>query len=111
MREWGYTLTKSNQSDLARIDLRLIETIGMLEPSIYWCIGCGTCSATCTSAQFNDFNPRKTFQSIRVGRIENLRDEISKCLLCGKCQMVCPKNVNTRNILSNLKRIIGRYEV
>lgn len=108
MYEWGFSSIKSNQSDLDRMDFSFIEAIGTIEPSIFWCIGCGSCTATCTSAQFNNFNPRRIFQSVRYGLVKDLNDEISKCLLCGKCQMVCPRHVNTRNILSNLKLIIGQ---
>jgi heterodisulfide reductase subunit C len=111
MCEWGFTSTRSSQSDPDLMDFSLLEMIGRLEPSIFWCIGCGTCSATCTSAQFNGFNPRKTFLAVRSGRIENLGKEISKCVLCGKCQLECPRNVNTRYILSNLKHLTGKYAV
>jgi heterodisulfide reductase subunit C len=111
MSEWGFKPTKSNQSDPVLLDFGLIEAIGRCEPSVYWCIGCGTCSATCIAAQFNNFNPRKIFQSVRSGRVENLETEISKCLMCGKCLLECPRNVNTRNILSNLKQIIGQHAV
>ena len=111
MGEWGFSVIPSNQSHPDQMDFRLIETIGSIEPSIFWCIGCGSCSATCTSAQFNNFSPRKIFHSVRSGQIKDIGDEITKCLLCGKCQMVCPRHVNTRNILSNIKRIIGQNAI
>lgn len=111
MSDWGFTVIQTNQSDLDRVDQGLIATIGNIEPSIFWCIGCGSCSATCTSAQFNNFNPRKIIQAIRSGQVNYMMDEVNKCLLCGKCQLVCPRHVNTRNILLNVKQIIGQNAI
>ena len=111
MREWGFTVIQTNQSDLDRVDQGLIATIGNIEPSIFWCIGCGSCSATCTSAQFNNFNPRRIIQAIKSGQVKYITDEVNKCLLCGKCQLVCPRHVNTRNILLNVKQIIGQNAI
>jgi heterodisulfide reductase subunit B len=111
MSEWGFSVIHTNQSDLDRVDQGLIVMIENIEPSIFWCIGCGSCSATCTSAQFNNFNPRRIIQAIRSGQVKDIKDEIDKCLLCGKCQLVCPRDVNTRNILLNVKRIIGQNAV
>ena len=111
MSEWGYAVIKTNQSDLERVDQGLIAAIGKLEPSIFWCIGCGSCSATCTSAQFNNFNPRSIVHAIRSGQVNGIKDQVNKCLLCGKCQLVCPRHVNTRYILLNVKRIIDENAI
>lgn len=111
MSEWGFSSIESRQSNPDRLDLSLIKAVGRIEPSIYWCIGCGSCTAACTSSQFNGFNPRKIFQSIMSGYTKEISEEITKCLLCGKCQFVCPRNVNTRNILSNIQLIVGRNEL
>ncbi|MCK9640345.1 MAG: 4Fe-4S dicluster domain-containing protein [Prolixibacteraceae bacterium] len=108
MSEWGFTVIQTNQSDMDQMDRGLIAKIGNAEPSIFWCIGCGSCSATCTAAQFNNFSPRRIIQAIRSGQVKDIMGEVNKCLLCGKCQLVCPRHVNTRNILLNVKQIMGQ---
>jgi heterodisulfide reductase subunit C len=30
--------------------------------------------------------------------------KIGKCMLCGKCALVCPRGVNTRNIVALAKQ-------
>lgn len=104
--EWGFSVVQSKQSDRDRTDNRLLETMIGIEPSIMWCIGCGTCSATCSAGQYGNFSPRRIFQSVRTGYICELRTEIDHCLLCEKCLYACPRQVNTRNILFNLKRMV-----
>ena len=105
MNEWGFSVLKSCQIDLENNDFSIAQQILVLEPSFRWCIGCGSCTATCTTAQFADFNPRKLFLLIQRGETKGIAAEIAKCMLCGKCQLVCPRDVNTRNIILNLKRI------
>ena len=69
------------------------------EPSFASCIGCGTCMATCSAGRFTTFSLRRLQLMVMRGQTENIRDEAEKCMLCGKCQMICPRGVNTRNII------------
>ena len=41
----------------------------------------------------------------------NLRksDEINKCMLCGKCRLVCPRGINTRGVVMLIKRKLGDF--
>jgi heterodisulfide reductase subunit C len=38
---------------------------------------------------------------VLIKRGENTvpREKIRKCMLCGKCILVCPRGVNTRNVV------------
>ena len=31
-------------------------------------------------------------------------EELSKCMLCGKCRLVCPRGINTREIVLTIKK-------
>jgi len=37
-----------------------------------------------------------------VARLQDLKKEIEKCMLCGKCQLVCPRGVNLRNLILSI---------
>ncbi len=106
MIDWGFSILKGGHIDFDKNDFSLADKLKTVEPSFLWCIGCGSCTATCTAAQFTNFNPRKVNLLIQRGETNGLATEISKCMLCGKCQLVCPRNVNTRNVIQNLKRLM-----
>ncbi len=72
---------------------------------VYSCSRCGICLDTC---QLNDANIKNT-QSVYVLkniRNNNLTDEtLFNCLLCGRCQQVCPVGIETNDL-----RITQRIE-
>jgi len=78
------------------------------EPTFNLCIACGTCSATCAAGNLTDFNIRKLNVLLRRGEIEGIKEEIEKCMFCGKCQMACPRGVKTRNVIFNVKKAIEK---
>jgi heterodisulfide reductase subunit C len=102
MVDFGYKIQKNRQIDFDRNDRTLFHYLKQNEPSIALCIGCGSCTATCTAAQFTDFNFRKIMLNIRRGEKREVSREINQCMLCGKCILVCPKGVNTRNVVLHL---------
>jgi heterodisulfide reductase subunit C len=76
------------------------------EPSVRLCIGCGSCTGTCSTGHFTDFNIRRLHTFVMRGETKNLKQEIGKCMFCGKCQLVCPRGVNLRNVILTLNRAI-----
>jgi len=106
MIDFGYALTNDRQIDYDRGDFRYIRLLRSFEPSLDVCIGCGSCSATCSAALFTDFNIRKVHTLIRRGDTESIKSELSKCMFCGKCQLVCPRGVNLRNLILAMNRTI-----
>ncbi|HPF00052.1 MAG: 4Fe-4S dicluster domain-containing protein [Bacteroidales bacterium] len=102
--EFGFKINKSAQIDLDKADDSLYRIICDLEPSLKVCIFCGSCAGTCTAGQFTSFSFRRLSVELRRGMVEEVKEEISKCMLCGKCTLVCPRNVNTRHILYHLKK-------
>ena len=81
------------------------------EPTFNLCIACGTCAATCTAGNLTDFNIRKLSVLLRRGEIEGLKEEMEKCMFCGKCQMICPRGVKTRSVIFNIKKAIEKNEL
>jgi heterodisulfide reductase subunit C len=99
MDKFGYTISKGRQINYNDNSRHIAEYIQKREPSFRLCIECGCCSATCTSGNFTKFSLRELQILIKRGENDIVRSEISKCMLCGKCTLVCPRGVNTRNIV------------
>ena len=105
MLNFGYGINKSSRIDLDKVS-DIAEKIAKMEPSFRTCIGCGCCTSTCTAGNFTDFNLRKVQLQINRNELQNLRKEVEKCMLCGKCQMVCPRGINTRNVILSIFKVL-----
>ena len=108
MIDFGYTISPDRQTDLDKGDLQYASYLLSLDRSLELCIGCGSCTATCTAGDFTDFNIRRLHTMVRRGDTSTLKSEIRKCMFCGKCQLVCPRGVNLRNVILILHRAIER---
>lgn len=99
MKDFGFGIRKSGVIDLDKSDMSLLREIAGEEPSFLNCFFCGTCTATCSAGKYTDFNLRRIQLLIRRGQLEEVSSRISECMVCGKCQWVCPKGVNTRHVV------------
>jgi len=104
MVDFGYKIQADRQINLDITNKALANFVKKHENSFNTCIGCGTCTATCSTAKFTDFNFRRLQLYIRRGETEQVKTEIAKCMLCGKCQLACPRGVNTRNVIMMIKK-------
>lgn len=111
MTDFGYIVNAGKQIDYDKNDKKISLFIKKREPSFNICISCGTCTATCTANNITDYNFRKLIVLIKRGETEFIQQEFEKCMLCGKCQIACPRGVNTRNILLNLKIYFAKDSV
>jgi heterodisulfide reductase subunit C len=100
MDNFGFTISKGRQIDYENNNRFIAEYIHEREPSFRLCIECGCCSATCTTGNFTRFSLREIQILIKRGENEQVRENIKKCMLCGKCILVCPRGVNTRNVVT-----------
>jgi heterodisulfide reductase subunit C len=110
MEKFGYTITRGRQIDFESNDRRVAEYIYENEPSFRLCIECGGCSATCTTANLTRFSLRELHILIKRGENGQVMKSIQKCMLCGKCTLVCPRGVNTRNIIFLARQAFHKYE-
>jgi len=111
MTNFGYTINPDRQIDYDSNDLRIARYLVANEPSFKVCIACGTCTATCSAGLFTDFSLRELIGNIKRGEVRNIKKEAEKCMLCGKCQLACPRGVNTRNIILSIQRVIEASEL
>ena len=87
---------------------KVVEIIREL-PELQACIGCGTCTASCTAGNLTSFNFRKVHALVRRGEYQGAYEEMNKCMLCGKCRLVCPRGINTRALIMLMKRKLGDF--
>jgi len=99
MADFGYTSIVSNKTDLDSVSTALARAVSEAEPGFNLCISCGSCVATCSAGRFTRFGLRELIHRIKRGDEKLMMAEASKCMLCGKCTLVCPRNINTRNIV------------
>jgi len=105
---FGYVIHPDRQIDYDNNSHDLAIKVAVAEPTINLCISCGTCASNCTAAQFTDFSLRKIILLIRRGEVNGLATEASRCMLCGKCQLVCPRGVSTRNLILQINKALNR---
>ena len=55
-------------------------------------------------AMLTKFNVRKLQTLVRRGEYRGIREELAKCMLCGKCRLVCPRGINIRQLVLTLKK-------
>jgi len=110
MSRFGFTITKARFIDYESNDKRISEYISEMEPSFLRCIECGCCSATCTAAGYTKFSLRELNILIKRGENKEIYKTIRKCMLCGKCTLVCPRGVNTRNVITLAKEAYQKAE-
>jgi heterodisulfide reductase subunit C len=109
--KFGFTFSKARVIDYDRNDRRIAGYILEREPSLMLCIECGGCSATCTAGKFTSFSLREIHILLKRGENERVKDRINKCMLCGKCLLVCPRGVNTRNVIFLAREAFHKAEL
>ena len=108
--KFGFTINRSRLIDYDTSDRKVREYVTLMEPSFKLCFACGGCTATCTAGYHKPFNLRRMNTLIRRGEIEPLREEVTRCMLCGKCLLVCPRGVNTRNVVAAAAAAISKLD-
>lgn len=106
MKAFGFTISQGRVENLDELNRDKIEDLLDRVPSYKLCIGCGSCAASCTAGQLVDFNIRRVHTAFSRGDTAGLDQALKKCMLCGKCTLVCPRGVNTRALIVNMRRVL-----
>jgi heterodisulfide reductase subunit C len=109
MEKFGFTISKGRQIDFDSNDRSIAAYISEREPSFRACIECGCCSGTCTAANFTGFSLRELQILLKRGQNDEVRKVIRRCMLCGKCTLVCPRGVNTRNVVTLARQAFNKF--
>lgn len=107
---WGFSISAARGIDYDKNDKTLAAYIAKKVPSSKLCIGCGGCTATCSAGNLTEFNIRKLQMLMKRGENEEIRRTLHKCMLCGKCLLVCPRGVDTRRMILAMNDFIHRKE-
>lgn len=110
MKKFGFTISTGRSINLDETNFEKVDKLLELVPSYKWCIGCGGCTATCSAGSFSDFNIRRIHTAFFRGQYAELDKKLQQCMLCGKCLLVCPRGVNTRALIVNMRRILANVE-
>lgn len=102
--KFGFSIHADRQYNLDAADRSLYKRISLIEPSVQRCIFCGGCASTCTASQFTEMSFRLISLNLRRGNNEEVKKFSARCMLCGKCTMVCPRDVNIRHLIILLKK-------
>lgn len=73
-------------------------------PSIAGCISCGSCSGTCVSSFQSGAGFRKLVMLLKNGSHDQLLRALDYCQFCGKCSLVCPRGINTRGAILEMRK-------
>jgi heterodisulfide reductase subunit C len=96
-RSFGYSV-----SELRGINLDLempveLESLYLKEPSLRNCIACGNCAAVCSAGNYTGLQFYRLNVLASRGLLREMAKKAEACMLCGKCQMTCPRGVNIRH--------------
>ena len=106
MVDFGFKLSKSSAIVLSETADPRFARLVALEPDVMRCMSCGSCAGSCTAASFTTLSLRRVILDLQRGR--DVKAMVQGCMLCGKCIMVCPRGINTRNLILNLCKIYDR---
>ena len=108
MIDFGYKIQADRQIDYDANDRRILQYVRAGEPSIDWCMSCGTCASACTAAVSTDYSLRKLIILARRGIENEILNSVFRCRFCGKCINACPRGVNTRNIVYLMQLVANK---
>ncbi len=103
--EFSFGISPSSAINLDKVDLSKFEELHRLQPDVYKCMACGSCSATCPASEFSGMSLRKVILGLQRGKEKDVCSMLKNCMLCGKCTMVCPRGINTRHLILSICRI------
>ncbi len=105
MMDFGFRISPSSAINLDNVDLTLFERLHEMEPDVYKCMACGSCSATCPASVYSGMSIRKVILCLQRGREKEAFRMMKNCMLCGKCTMVCPRGINTRHLILSISKL------
>lgn len=107
MNFWGFSISEARAINYDTNDKSMAAKLTAEAPSSKLCIGCGGCTATCTAGNLTDFNIRRLQMLVKRGETTEAKQDLQKCMLCGKCLIVCPRGVDTRRMILSMLKFIN----
>jgi heterodisulfide reductase subunit C len=78
-----------------------------------FCVTCGLCSSSCPASGVDDSDPRMLVRMASLGLVEDLIEARWPwiCTMCGKCENVCPMQIEIPDLVRNIRSKRNREEV
>jgi heterodisulfide reductase subunit C len=96
--------------DLTALDQHLFKNLPCAQDT---CLTCALCSSVCPVSGVDDFDPRKVVRLTTLGLKESLVDARWPwiCTLCGKCEQMCPMDINIPDIMRTIRSLREKDKV
>ena len=62
------------------------------------------------ASAWSGMSVRQVILALQRGQLRQVEQKLSACMLCGKCTMVCPRGINTRNLILAVSREFKKEE-
>ena len=99
MINFGYKIQTDRQIDYDAGNHRIFDFVRAGEPSIDWCMSCGTCASGCTAAVSTEYSLRRLIILARRGMENEIIDIGIPLPVLWKMHKCLSPGVNTRNIV------------
>ena len=78
-----------------------------------FCMTCGLCSSSCPASGVDRVDPRMLVRMASLGLVEDLIDARWPwiCTMCGKCENVCPMQIEIPDLVRNIRSKREREKV
>ena len=109
---WDILASEKHQNTDNAWALKLIQA----NPSLYPCLQCGSCTATCPVSDVTkgDFNPRKLLKNVLVGSKDKIladkEPNVWDCTQCYSCDEICPQGVKLSDIFYFLRNKLAEQK-
>jgi heterodisulfide reductase subunit C len=107
MTEFGFSIQQDLMLDhdlLSPAYDALLEKV----PGVALCLSCGTCTGSCISSETTGYGFRNLVVMLKNRQHILLEEALKNCQFCGKCFMVCPRGINTRKAILEMKNYFNR---
>ncbi len=105
MVDFGFGISPSSAIWMDKVDSKKFEALCAIEPDVRRCMSCGSCVAGCSASFHGGMNLRRVILYLQRGMEKQALEMASSCMLCGKCILLCPRGINTRNVILSIQKI------
>lgn len=81
------------------------QVMMQLYPEIYACIGCNSCTNSCTQ----ELNVMQYIAYAQRGEYDKCAEESFDCVMCGCCSSRCPAGISHPQVAMLARRLNGKY--
>ncbi len=95
------------QQAAIRLEAKPLAEMMAIQEAIAPCYQCGTCSATCPTAQAMDYSPRALWRLVELGAHDEVlgSNTFWMCTACYSCTVRCPRDIPISESMRQLREL------